>query len=323
MDNEHSLFISYARADSRWVIKFVNDLHEMGYNPWLDIDSIRLGQTWRDEIWNGIREAAFILIVVSPNSAASKMVQNELDDARREHKPIVPIIIGEGMSELGVHDLQGVDFRNQRYDTALAELAHKLGLAVKPRPKAALRDKIQDGSQTFGTLSRQWRSLSFGNRDDDPVAIRYDLHETGTAAYLVGRKNQTIKPPETVQVFLQFTGRLSENTFEDYLDYVQTNRYELHTVLIRGPFNPAENEYWLPIDKEREEAWKSIVDFVLSAIDHGMFGARRLAIFLNTPNALSVVLGHRLKLKLPYEIYYYTGRDRQRDMYVKVYEYQR
>lgn len=325
---QYDMFVSYAHDNSAWVFSFVDDLHDSGYSVWLDRDSIRLGQMWRSEMQAGIENARFFVVVVTPEATRSRWVKKEIQHAKRLNKPIIPIIRGDGLERLGVDKTQGVDFCSVPYDTAFKRLCDQLtrqGLQAVPRPKEELRAVLRAGTETFGELAQRWRHLPFDDRDDAPVALQFarDDEGIGIAAFLVGRRNEPVAPPESVQIFLQFTGSLNESTFDDYLDYVRANRDipKLHTVLIRGPQDPGREKYWLPTQDDHLAVWEQVVKFVQSATNQGTFGARRLAFYLNTPNALSIALGHRLKLKLPYTIHHYTERPRQSDMYVAVYDY--
>jgi hypothetical protein len=83
---KHDLFLSYARAESAWVDAFrvalsQGVLEKLGVPPdlWQDVQSIRFGEDWPDEIVKGIRETATFLAVCSPAYFQSPWCTREYD----------------------------------------------------------------------------------------------------------------------------------------------------------------------------------------------------------------------------------------------------
>lgn len=323
-ERSYDLFISYAHADTSQVQDIEEHLFDCGYDVWVDYNSIRIGHKWRDEIRLGIRASKVFIVVVTPNSAGSIEVKKEIDEAHRQDKTIVPLILGDGMEDLAVDPKHGVDFRNVRRTVALdalvAKLEESLSLkATRRPPRADLPDILAAGDTKFSTLKKSWRYLTVrGQRN--MVAVQYMHNAERMAAYLVGPADAYVKAPRTVQVFLQFTGVANDTTFDDYLAYLAENRIEVHTLLIRGPQEADSGTYKLPEDdRTRDSAWGSALRFVQDAVNTGKYGAERLAFYLNTPNALSFRLGSHLNLGIDFEVYHYTEHPRQDNMYVKVY----
>lgn len=109
------VFISYSRRDLEFVARLATDLDEKVTGVWFDKSDIRAGQKWRDEILNGIAGCKAAVLVLSPDSAASKYVQMEVNAALEHGKTIIPILyrpvelkgwLGELVSETQYIDLR-------------------------------------------------------------------------------------------------------------------------------------------------------------------------------------------------------------------------
>lgn len=92
-------FISHASEDKdRFVTQFATKLREKGVDAWLDKWEMLPGDKLVDKIFNqGIKDAAFIIVVVSNSSITKPWVKEEIDSAfiKRIEKniKIIPVII--------------------------------------------------------------------------------------------------------------------------------------------------------------------------------------------------------------------------------------
>ena len=89
---EGKIFISYSKKDSDLAQKLADDLEAAGFRIWID-RSIGGGDLWRETIENNLRNAEEVVIVVSPNSMASKWVQHEGSLAYGWGKKLYPILV--------------------------------------------------------------------------------------------------------------------------------------------------------------------------------------------------------------------------------------
>jgi hypothetical protein len=98
------VFVSYSRADSKYVEKLVQSLTSRGLRVWMDTE-INLGDRWISEITRQIRECAAFVPVMSPSAEASQWVQREVQYAEGLAKPFVPVLL-EGQPFLQLINLQ-------------------------------------------------------------------------------------------------------------------------------------------------------------------------------------------------------------------------
>lgn len=140
------VFISYSRRDLEFVSRLAADLNAKVTGVWFDKSDIRAGQKWRDEILNGIARCKVVVLVLSPDSAASQYVQMEVRAALDGGKTIIPILyrptqLTGWLGEL-VSETQYIDLRQGSYadnfqalvDGLLAAGAVRQSLREAPRP---------------------------------------------------------------------------------------------------------------------------------------------------------------------------------------------
>lgn len=111
-------YICYARADKIFVLELAEKLKTAGFSVWIDVWDIRLGMQWMDAIIQGIKDCANFLIVLSPASVESDIVQRELQMALDEKKFIVPVLYKECETPSSLHSLQYIDCRSQNFNDA-------------------------------------------------------------------------------------------------------------------------------------------------------------------------------------------------------------
>jgi hypothetical protein len=116
------VFISYARKDAEFALKLGRDLREKGVSIWLDQLDIKLGQHWDRAIEEALEGCACLLVVLSPDSAASENVLDEVGLALDLHKPVVPVRSRACNIPLRLRRLQYIDFTGAEYQVALDRL---------------------------------------------------------------------------------------------------------------------------------------------------------------------------------------------------------
>lgn len=86
-------FVSYARDDwSAFVSKLVKRLRSNGEEIWVDQEFIRAGEDWREAIGQALDICDTLLLVLSPNSMASKTVKSEYRYFLDQEKRVVPLL---------------------------------------------------------------------------------------------------------------------------------------------------------------------------------------------------------------------------------------
>ncbi len=104
-------FISYSRNDSEFALRLAQDLKTAGASVWLDQLDIQPGVPWDNAIETALSKSPVMLLVLSPDSARSDNVRNEISFALEEGKVIIPVLYMDCTVPLRLQRTQRIDFR--------------------------------------------------------------------------------------------------------------------------------------------------------------------------------------------------------------------
>jgi len=74
---KNNVFISYARIDEGFARQIASLLSKEGLSVWIDVEDIPAGERWSNAIQQGLDKAEVMLLIVTPESMASKNVADE------------------------------------------------------------------------------------------------------------------------------------------------------------------------------------------------------------------------------------------------------
>ncbi|MEA4894156.1 MAG: TIR domain-containing protein [Oscillospiraceae bacterium] len=140
---EPYIFISYAHLDAEIVFSEIKSFNEQGYNVWYD-EGISPGNEWTDEIAHALEKCALFIVMITPNSARSGNVLNEINFALEDSKPIIAIHLVKTELSGGMKLQIGTKQAIHKYDMSEEEYVYKytsaftrLGLKPKAKPRPA------------------------------------------------------------------------------------------------------------------------------------------------------------------------------------------
>jgi hypothetical protein len=190
------IFLSYSRGDQGPAHQLAKDLKDLGHAVWFDQD-LTGGQAWWDQILARIRAADLFVFVLSSASLASIACQREYGYAAELERPIVPVLVGTGLSlnvlPPALSRVQFIDFRERHVEAilALARALHSLPVGVPlpdplPAPPEVPISYLATLSQQIATLS----TLSFEEQSRLVLELKTALRDPTTfqdARDLLGR----------------------------------------------------------------------------------------------------------------------------------------
>lgn len=91
------VLISYSRADSAYADQLDTMLIQQGYKTWIDRNEILGTEQWRNEIPVAINNSTVVAFLVSEQSVASEIVQQEIRWAIDKKIPVLQIILNEAI----------------------------------------------------------------------------------------------------------------------------------------------------------------------------------------------------------------------------------
>ena len=178
MPNE--IFISYARENSGFVQSLVDELKTRGIDPWIDEEDIPLASDWRNTMLLGVQRCQDFLFILSPDSILSKPCQEELAEALRLNKRIIPGLIepipGERQDLIHpvLRSLNWIRFDKDRFK-AIRQLNNLIN-----SPKGWMGELIERPSAFIQILYYDGKSLDFpliqdcywiGRRPNPPAGV--------------------------------------------------------------------------------------------------------------------------------------------------------
>jgi WD40 repeat protein len=95
-----NVFISYSRRNKEFVQELHGALEATGREVWVDWENIPVAVDWWHEIQLGIELADTFVFVLSPDSVASKVCGQEIEEALKHNKRLVPVICQDVQPDL-------------------------------------------------------------------------------------------------------------------------------------------------------------------------------------------------------------------------------
>ncbi|WP_372754009.1 TIR domain-containing protein [Mariniflexile sp.] len=127
MDSENTIFFSYSRDDSEFVLDLAKNLRQAGAKIWLDQLDIKPGARWDSSIEKALAKSKTLLVVLSEASVISHNVMDEVSYALEENKAVVPILMEKCEIPFRLRRLQYADFSGD-YKTGVKTLIDALNL---------------------------------------------------------------------------------------------------------------------------------------------------------------------------------------------------
>ena len=182
------VFISYSRKDKEFVKTLHTALVKCDRNTWVDWEDIPLTADWWQEVEHGIEAANTFVFVVSSDSTASRVCNQEIDHAVKHHKRLVPVVRRDDFDTKQAHEAlrrhNWLFFREQDdFDSAFQSLLHAIDMDlehVHAHTRLLVRAIEWDGKQRDDSfllrgndLKSASRWLSLGtDKDPKPTALQ-------------------------------------------------------------------------------------------------------------------------------------------------------
>jgi hypothetical protein len=85
------VFLSYSRVDRAFALRLRDALEARKQDVWIDEQDIAPASRWREELTEAIRDSNAVVLLISPDSAASPECGHELEHAAQLNKRIIPV----------------------------------------------------------------------------------------------------------------------------------------------------------------------------------------------------------------------------------------
>lgn len=257
-----SVFLCHATRDKPLVRRIAHELERFGIKVWLDEREIRVGDSLREKIEQGLTDADYVVIALSKHSLSRPWVQKEINAAfAREissrSKVILPALLEDARIPLLLQDKVYADFSSS-FENGIQNLLKvflaDLGVLTMPTLETikchVLVDIMRiDGSFARHTMRQTHRCL-FGSTDTyienyaaDGELTDFkvipgkfiDIRKESVSYHLTTQFPKLLSEGETIVRTISFILRNSFIKKEEYWDQRQFHPSENVTVIIRFP----------------------------------------------------------------------------------------
>ncbi|MCW8929243.1 MAG: toll/interleukin-1 receptor domain-containing protein [Gammaproteobacteria bacterium] len=125
-----NIFISHSSKDKNFAKWLATDLKAAGHTPWLDEWSIKVGESIPQKISEGVKDATFVIVILSEYSVASHWVEREWqtkywDEVEKGKIQVLPVMYQDCKIPELLKSKRYADFRNN-YNNGLEDILHAI-----------------------------------------------------------------------------------------------------------------------------------------------------------------------------------------------------
>jgi hypothetical protein len=200
-------FLSYARRDEAVALRLAQDLIGAGFSVWVDQFDIRPSQHWDRAVETAVRGCHGMIVVLSPNSAASPNVADEVAVAIETGKDVIPVLIEPCTVPLRMTRMQFIDGTHD-YGSALRRCIDHMRAGAPEAPQSAAPADQWQAAPTLELeiLTEAERRLTGFMGPIAPRLVASAAREAKTQAELYARLAESIPNPVERKTFLDWLG---------------------------------------------------------------------------------------------------------------------
>jgi hypothetical protein len=136
---QRKTFLSYSRTDKDFALRLAKELKAEGFHIWLDQLDIPPGARWDAEVEKALEESEIFMIIITPASAKSENVLDEIGYAIDSGKRILPVLLETATLPLRLRRFQYVDFTSKSFNEGI-ESARELLKTLIAQPTIPNRE---------------------------------------------------------------------------------------------------------------------------------------------------------------------------------------
>ena len=167
--SSYAAFVSYSREDSEFALRLAQDLKKAGAHIWLDQMDIQPGHPWDNAIEEALMGSPLMLLILSPASAKSENVRNEISFALEQGKTVIPVLYMSCVVPLRLQRTQRIDFRSD-YARGLTSLLEQLQVS-RPDPTVIQKVVEDDAQRQAAWRARELQAQKLAERMETQDAI--------------------------------------------------------------------------------------------------------------------------------------------------------
>lgn len=191
-----SIFLSYARKDGSDAARYLRgDLTQMGVSVWRDVEEMRGGLVWRQQIGEALAAVDAVLVLLTPGAVASETVTWEWQTALALGRRVIPLLIQPCAVPPALATLHYHDFTHPgRRGEALNRLVRDLIEIGVPPARETGAETYAVGELLGGAAGPSSVVINAGSEIDLSGVGAVTVPE-GPATYRIGRATDTAIGP--------------------------------------------------------------------------------------------------------------------------------
>jgi len=168
----HDVFLSYARKDPQFALRFAQDVREGGADLWMDLSGIKSGERWDRSIEDALASCPRLLVVLSPAAVKSTNVMDEMSYALTHKETVLPVIYRNCKIPFRLQRVQHEDL-SQNYEAGVDRLLARLGVeASSPEiPEATMDQDLVGSSGHHGSAEKAAGLSQTSQRDEKATPL--------------------------------------------------------------------------------------------------------------------------------------------------------
>lgn len=313
-----SVFISYQRKNQPFAERLELDLRRAGLTVWRDLTGIELGEDFANIILPAIHRSTCVVLLASPESAASAWVLKEVAEATERKMRVVPLQLARASNEktgpggwagklpAEWKQLNMVNNAVSDYWTEARRLAVSLHAPQSALP--SVQTFLDRGGRTVAEAATE---LGGAHTVIDTTGRPFVQLPVAPAAYgmtwLFAPADAPMKWPADLGVLFNFTSKHPGVRHLDALAHwaKQVDGKEPWLLMVEGPIDRDKREYDMRTDCPHE--WADGIGAGERAVEEFGRHARRVGFYFNCllPLAFEVGLRTTMMNRKPRRVYHY------------------
>ena len=175
-ETQRKAFLSYSRTNKDFAVKLAKELKSEGFHIWVDQLDIPPGARWDAEVEKALEESEIFMVIITPASAKSENVLDEIGYAIDSGKRILPVLLETATLPLRLRRFQYVDFTSKSFDEGVESARELLRTLITqptiPHGEALVETQAQAEAEREATplIAVPVRSVSTAPSQMKPLA---------------------------------------------------------------------------------------------------------------------------------------------------------
>lgn len=173
------VFISYAREDREFARQLSARLRESRLTPWQDLRNLVGGDSWQETIDTALRNAAALVVIMSPHATASQYVTYEWAFALGAGVRVIPVLYKDTALHPRLRGIHYVDFTTGK-GTPWIDLRKALPAAqgkTQVKPEIVACFNLTNGKPDTDEAGNYSIRIRMARPPRNATRVTYELHD--------------------------------------------------------------------------------------------------------------------------------------------------